>query len=69
MVRRPSRTAADIIATTGTHLGDEGAQVQREQARATLAAIRDEARARYEKLKKQVSYAEEFLGLTTTLEP
>jgi len=62
-------TAADIIATTGTHPDDEGAQVQREHARATLAAIRDEARARYEKLKKQVSYAEEFLGLTTTLEP
>ncbi len=38
------------------------------EARATLAEIRDEARARYEKLKKQVAYAEEFIELVEGLE-
>ena len=38
------------------------------EARATLAEIRDEARARYEKLRKQVAYAEEFIDLVDGLE-
>ena len=39
------------------------------EARATLAEIRDEARARYEKLRKQVAYAEEFIDLVDGLGP
>ena len=40
----------------------------RKQAEATLANIREEARNRYEKLLKQLGYAEEFLELVTGLE-
>lgn len=39
------------------------------QAEAVLADIRDEARVRYEKLRKQFSYAEEFLDLVNRLAP
>lgn len=41
---------------------------RREHAEATLANIRGEARTRYEKLLKQLGYAEEFLDLVTGLE-
>lgn len=43
-------------------------QQERDQAEATLAGIRDETRARYEKLRKQLAYAEEFLDLVNGLE-
>ncbi len=48
--------------------GDDSTLQSREQAKATLADIRDETRARYEKLRKQIAYAEEFLDLVTNLE-
>lgn len=44
----------------------EGGQAE---AEAVLADIRDEARVRYEKLRKQFSYAEEFLDLVNRLAP
>ncbi|MBD8029071.1 MerR family transcriptional regulator [Corynebacterium gallinarum] len=41
---------------------------ERKQAETTLADIREETRNRYEKLLKQLGYAEEFLELVTGLE-
>ena len=49
--------------------GDETAQADREAAEATLAEIQSETRTRYEKLRKQLAYAEEFLNLVTDLTP
>lgn len=55
--------AAEIIQNPQ---GSEAAD--REQAEATLANIREETRSRYEKLLKQLGYAEEFLELVMCLE-
>lgn len=55
--------AAEIIQNPQ---GSEAAD--REQAEATLANIREETRSRYEKLLKQLGYAEEFLELVMGLE-
>ncbi|MDR7330836.1 MerR family transcriptional regulator [Corynebacterium guangdongense] len=49
-------------------LREGAADTDAAEARATLAQIRDEARARYEKLRKQVAYAEEFIDLVDGLE-
>lgn len=42
--------------------------LRRKQAEVTLATIREEASNRYEKLLKQLGYAEEFLDLVSGLE-
>ncbi|BAC19011.1 transcriptional regulator, MerR family [Corynebacterium efficiens YS-314] len=55
--------AAEIIQNP-----DDIPAAERKQAEATLANIREEARNRYEKLLKQLGYAEEFLELVTGLE-
>ena len=60
--------------TLQQHRSDGGqdsdpAQQARSNAKATLADIREETRTRYEKLRKQIAYAEEFLDLVNTLAP
>ena len=55
--------AAEIIQNP-----DDIPAAERKLAEATLANIREEARNRYEKLLKQLGYAEEFLELVTGLE-
>lgn len=50
--------------------GQEGAgPEEKTQAEVTLTTIRDETRTRYEKLRKQLGYAEEFLNLVNSLKP
>lgn len=61
--------AAEILRGAGSRQDNGPTQQERSDAEATLSAIREETRTRYEKLRKQISYAEEFLDLVNTLEP
>lgn len=61
--------AAEILQRSGDRHETGVIQQERDGAEATLSAIREETRARYEKLRKQTSYAKEFLEMVNTLEP
>lgn len=60
--------AADILQATGSQSDNAPAPQDRERAEATITGIREEARTRYEKLRRQAGYAEEFLDLVNNLE-
>ncbi len=60
--------AAEILQAAGDRQDNSATQQERDHAEATLASIREETRTRYEKLRKQISYAEEFLDLVNTLD-
>lgn len=60
--------AAEILQAAGDRQDNGATQQERDHAEATLASIREETRTRYEKLRKQISYAEEFLDLVNTLD-
>src|SRR5699024_11359923 len=61
--------AAEILQRSGDRHETGVTQQERDGAEATLSAIREETRARYEKLRKQTSYAKEFLEMVHTLQP
>lgn len=61
--------AAEILHSSDGGQDSDTTQQARSNAKATLADIREETRTRYEKLRKQIAYAEEFLDLVNTLVP